>query len=423
MVALLIIADDFTGALDTGVQFTNAGAAASVVTDLHYDFSAAEAQVLVVDVETRHLSPPDAYETVRRIVDAAERAGVPYLYKKTDSGLRGNIGAELQAMLDASGGGRLHFVPALPNLGRVTVNGVQYLDGVPVAESVFGRDPFEPVRHSNVADILAEQTGVPVRLHKSYPGGAPLPGIHVYDAEEQNDIEALAQALRRDNELHLTAGCAGLAAALPALLGLTGAPAEPHDFSPHLLMACGSVNPITQEQLSEAEARGCLRLRLTPAQKLDPGWLYTSECDQVVAHWSALVEAGTPCILDANDIQPGETARYARERGLDSEQLRVRIAATVGVLTKRLLDARSEGTLFLTGGDTLLAFLRQIGVGELIPGWELEPGVVLSHLTYRSRRYDVISKSGGFGKKDLIAGLSGLSAPYEEETICCSATS
>lgn len=36
------------------------------------------------------------------------------------------------------------------------------INGVPVAQSVFGQDPFEPVRHSRVAEILGEQTAVPV---------------------------------------------------------------------------------------------------------------------------------------------------------------------------------------------------------------------------------------------------------------------
>ena len=34
---LLIIADDFTGALDTGIQFTKMGIRARIVTDYRYD--------------------------------------------------------------------------------------------------------------------------------------------------------------------------------------------------------------------------------------------------------------------------------------------------------------------------------------------------------------------------------------------------
>ena len=40
MVKLLIIADDFTGALDTGVQFAARGAATSVITDPAFVYAA-----------------------------------------------------------------------------------------------------------------------------------------------------------------------------------------------------------------------------------------------------------------------------------------------------------------------------------------------------------------------------------------------
>ena len=69
MVKLLIIADDFTGALDTGVQFAARGAATRVITDPAFAFAGAEPglQVLVLDAETRHVAPEQAYAVVRRM--------------------------------------------------------------------------------------------------------------------------------------------------------------------------------------------------------------------------------------------------------------------------------------------------------------------------------------------------------------------
>ena len=63
MTRLLMIADDFTGALDTGVQFAARGARTCVVTDPAYDFTRAkeEIQVLVLDAETRHRRRPTAW--------------------------------------------------------------------------------------------------------------------------------------------------------------------------------------------------------------------------------------------------------------------------------------------------------------------------------------------------------------------------
>ena len=134
MVKLLIIADDFTGALDTGVQFAARGAKTRVVADANYDLAKAEADVLVLDAETRHLPPEEAYKLVYRVASAAKEAGIPHIYKKTDSGLRGNIGCELSAVMDALKAESLPFIPAFPSMNRVTRDGVQLIDGVPVAD-------------------------------------------------------------------------------------------------------------------------------------------------------------------------------------------------------------------------------------------------------------------------------------------------
>ena len=82
MIQLLIIADDFTGALDAGVQLAVRGAKTAVITDAAADWSesARDLDVLVVDAETRHLPAAQAYEIVFRIVTLAARLQVPYIY-------------------------------------------------------------------------------------------------------------------------------------------------------------------------------------------------------------------------------------------------------------------------------------------------------------------------------------------------------
>ena len=96
MLLLLIIADDFTGALDTGIQFTKMGVRAKIITDYQYDFQnlKEEYRLLVVNTDTRPLSPKEAYQRVFHLAANARKAGFGYVYKKTDSGLRGNVGAE-----------------------------------------------------------------------------------------------------------------------------------------------------------------------------------------------------------------------------------------------------------------------------------------------------------------------------------------
>ena len=404
---LLVIADDFTGALDTGVQFAAVGAATRVVTGADCDWDQMEAvQVLVVDTESRHMMAREAYGAVFRTVRSAMAAGFNYIYKKTDSALRGNVGAELAAVQDGVGEGTVAFLPALPNMDRVTRRGVHYINGVPVAESVFGRDPFEPVRVSSVADIIGQQTAIPVTVHGvGEDGPYPCRGIHVYDAATEEDLRSTARRLREQDRLRVLAGCAGMASVLPELMQLGGGDVPAPALRGDLLTICGSVNPITRAQLDAAERAGALRLTLTPEQKLDPGWAASAEGQAVTAAWAEQIKGAVNAIVEcgAND-RP--TQEHVARLGLSLEQTRQRIAAAMGGVLRRLLDLGVERDLLVTGGDTLLAFMHLTGQDTLIPLGEIQPGVVLSRIRYGGRDFNLMSKSGGFGTETLLADLT-----------------
>ena len=91
MARLTVIADDLTGALDTGVQFANrcvsvrvaAVNAAAVPEEIFH------ADVAVIDAEVRHKTSQQAYNICLGLVQQALRCGTDTVYIKTDSGLRG----------------------------------------------------------------------------------------------------------------------------------------------------------------------------------------------------------------------------------------------------------------------------------------------------------------------------------------------
>lgn len=412
MIRLLVIADDFTGGLDTGVQFAGRGIPTCVLTEPEADF-AAEAgacEVLVVVAETRHLTAKEAYETVLRAARKGVELGAAHIYKKTDSALRGNIGAELTAVKDAAGAALMPFVPALPAMNRVTRGGIQYIDGVPVAESVFGRDPFEPVKESDIPRLIALQSDTPAFLVKAEEI-AGKSGIGVLDAESTEDLEHIAGKLRDVPGLRVSAGCAGFAAMLPGLLGLAArkAPEAPR-LASGLFVLCGSVNPITQRQLDRGEEQGFTRIHIAPEAKLHPEFFRTPEGKALLAQWKKKMAESPWMILDANDTDPAnrETAERARMEGFTTEDVRQRISESMGIILSEMMDPPAERTLLITGGDTLLKSMNRMKIRRMVPLAEAAPGCVLSRVAYKGRDWPVITKSGGFGQETLLQDLKDL---------------
>ncbi len=407
MIKLLILADDFTGALDTGVQFSAAGAVTRVMTDPGFDYAAVDdsVDVLVLNLMSRRLPPHEAHELVIACVDAAVKHGVKRFYKKTDSALRGNIGSEIAAMLEATGEKQLHFIPAYPKMHRYTIGGVQYANGAPVAESVFGADYFEPVTLSQVSEIIGLQTGVPV-IHLSPGEKSSNKGILVYDAVTLQDIEKSAAMLQQSDGLRVMAGCAGFASVLPDFLELRGKKPEPSKTDGGLLVACGSINPITRAQVNYAEEKGFLRVRLKPRQKLEPAWLDGEDFKSSLKVWRERFEMHENCIIDTNEVHGTKQAdAYAKENGMDDDDIRRMIPHVIGSILRALLDAGLRKNLVITGGDTLLGFIRCMGINSLTPICEILEGTVLSKISYNGHSYNLITKSGGFGDKHLLCEL------------------
>lgn len=411
MIKMLIIADDFTGALDTGVKFSAAGSRTKVSTDTEMDFTAEiPEEVLVLCAPTRHLPAREAYDMIRRIAARAAAAHISCIFKKTDSALRGNIGAELSAVLDGSGETCLCFIPALPGMNRVTVGGIHYIDGVPVHQSVFGQDPFEPVQESCVPDLLHLQSDMPVKVIPSGEAESFQPGgetcIYLFDCASKEDMETEVRTLHRQGRLTILAGCAGLAESLPPYLGLTmNSKAAKGAAADRLTVVCGSVNPISCSQMDYGEQHGYRRVHIPADRLLSDSNLSTGSGAMMMDYLWTLYSQSPYLMIDS--LQSGGEQVLEGTPDLTLEDIRQKISCQMGLILKDLIDRGADSRFMIVGGDTLLAFLEAIQCHELTPICELQPGVVLSRITYRGRQYEVISKSGGFGEKDLLVTLQG----------------
>ncbi len=398
-VKMVIIADDFTGALDTGIQFAKGGAKTITLVNVDIeaeDISHMECEVLVINSETRHLEKRDAYRIIYGIVRKCVRGGVPYLYKKTDSVLRGNIGAELKAVLDASGEKFLAMVPAYPQIGRNTVGGIHYVNQIPIADTLLGKDPFDPVKSSRVADLfLQEHVYVRDRMHcEDELPSLKTPGILIYDSGTTEEMAAIAEKLVCEYGIHMMAGCAGFAFFLSKKFHFNRKTEVLQKFSCPLLVLCGSVSDISRKQIACEERQGTFHVTLKNNQK-KRGYLGTQEGSRWLESLRREFTDRKMLLLDT------EIPDFSGMMG-GEENLRTDISELLGCIAGNLIIGCKEAVIMVIGGDTLLGFLKQMECRQIIPMEEVETGTVLSKIIDGKKKMWLISKSGGFGDEELV---------------------
>nr|MBA3606497.1 Hrp-dependent type III effector protein [Acidimicrobiia bacterium] len=112
MLSLAVAADDRTGALEVAAACVDAGWAGVPTVPFGVEAPPGAADVLVVDLGSRHL---DRDRAAARAVSMMEIAADRHAHK-IDSLLRGNWAVELVSR--AGTGRRVAVVPALPSQGR-----------------------------------------------------------------------------------------------------------------------------------------------------------------------------------------------------------------------------------------------------------------------------------------------------------------
>lgn len=411
MVRMLVIADDFTGALDTGIQFAKKGIRTQIILDCMDGLEEPdqETEVIVVDSETRHLTAKEAGRRVEEIICFAKKAGIGIIYKKTDSAMRGNIGSELTAQLAASGCNELFYIPAFPKAGRTTQNGIQYVDHIPVSESVFGRDPFEPVKYSYIPDIIAVQSGVNVKVVGKEEQKKELechsePIIYVFDAEKDEDLEEIAEKMKK-MKVNFLAGCAGFAEFLPVLLEKEEKSVFEEEVGEGIIVISGSMNPITIRQIQEARKAGVSCITLDREKKMSRSYEESLEFQNLMVKIQSVYQNEKRVIIEAVDSsREGMLETSLNGRKADQET-RQQVADNVAKVVRTLIQNGMNGVYVLIGGDTMATIMKKLGCRQIIPLKELMPGIVLSKAYHELGSMLVVSKSGGFGETDALVKL------------------
>jgi len=398
-----VIADDLTGALDTGVQFSKRGLASLVGLK---DSAPSDVACMILNTDSRAVSADVA---AARASCAARLLHGRLVYKKIDSTLRGNLGPEIAAVMQALGLERAVVAPAFPANGRTTRNGNLFVQGVLLEHTGFARDPRNAISESHIPSLLARQAGEPVGLVDIATVAQGPEAIRaaiaesasrlvVVDAESQRHLAHIAQAIVQAGLKWLPVGSAGLAEELPVALGLaTAAPASAPvstDISPEyrgpVLVAAGSRNQITADQVSEAAAVLGLPIVEPDMERLVDRAAAQGEIDRLADEAARHLDRFGRCIVTTC------FTALMEHRSAD-------IAVCLGRLTRQILERRPVRGLFLTGGDIALQACLALGAEALRPIAEALPGLPVSLLVGGPwANMPVVTKAGGFGAKDAI---------------------
>lgn len=405
---MLVVADDFTGASDTGVQLAKKGARTEVMLSSGKK-TGHRADVLVINTESRGCGAVDAAQAVMNAL-----ADIPVdnvlIYKKIDSTFRGNIGAEIEALLLASGKTLALVAAAIPATGRTTLYGHCLVNEVPVDQTEYASDPKTPVTSACIKTLIGQQSTLPVtEIHLPQIRSGQLaqqfaafqgeqPGILVLDALNYQDLSLIAQAAMTMERTPLLAGAAGLADALPVSCWLTPRKALP------VLIVAGSMSEVTRRQVDFAlRSQRALVVDIEVSQLLNPD--QTDWWQHVVQQAVSLLNQGRHCLLrtSRSETDRYQVAALCQRWQLDRSQLGLRLSEKMGQLTLAITEKACIGGLFLTGGDMAIAVANALGAEGYRISAEVAPCVPCG--TFINSEIDdlpVITKAGGFGAESIL---------------------
>jgi len=410
-----IVADDFTGASDSAVQFGSIGNTVRLVLGGLDSISKEirkKTNVVVVNTDTRFTTAKDAYQTVLETTQILRSARHFQFFKKIDSTLRGNIADETAAVMDAAGYRFALVAPAAPRNNRTVVDGHCMVDGTVVTLTTAGKDPFTPVTDGRVASLFTSRfpgavqeihldriRAQPSELKASIENGLDQgQRIFILDAEHMQDLDAIASL--RSISGCLFVGASGLAEALARYCAST-LPPRPRTAPGRIAFIIGSLTPTSATQ--------CRLLAASP----DVAELV---CDSAAAMQAPLPEIARLVSLAVNI--PSTMALLVRTDGFDKPADAIPVlkehgtafSRFLGELTVALARTRRLRFVLASGGDCAARIASSFGADSVQLLNEIIPGLPFGyfHSPVLGRRLYFVSKSGGFGPPPALVEVLGL---------------
>jgi uncharacterized protein YgbK (DUF1537 family) len=355
-----ILADDLTGALDSGATFADD-------TGIHVAWraDASPGPRTAVDLATREAE--ECVAVRRHAALASWLSEATLSFKKIDSLLRGHVLAEMAACIQHGRYERVIVAPAFPFQGRVTRGGRQWRLGT--EDTVVGPDPVQALAGKFPLSVTRPED--------------PVDGfMTICDAETDTDLDRIVSKCIDPGTSTLWVGSGGLAAALARHLRIPQSPVPP--LVAPLLALVGTDHAVTRAQLEHFSARFPDGHIVIDGDVSGPRQLLAARLRQRLPSVISVAASGS-----------------RRDAAIHIDRM----------FAALLEGMPSPGVLLVTGGETLHALCDRLEADALEVHGQFEPGLPISRICGGPRQgLPVISKSGAFGALDLLTRIAAVAS-------------
>ena len=417
----IVIADDLTGANATGVllkkmnykTFTVLNKERLELTTLD------ECDCLMYPTNSRGVSGEMAYNRVYNVTNLLKSEEIKVYAKRIDSTLRGNLGCETDAILNALGEDYIAIVaPCFPESGRIVIGGYMLVNGLPLHKTEVALDPKTPVLTSEVKKVFEQQSKyktTAILMKDMMKGKHALSEkitslkeegnrILVFDCVTQEDLELIADAV-------VTSGISFVAVD-PGVFTATIArkiivPTE-RKAKNKILAVVGSVNPVTKKQMEELWlSQKTFNVFVKTKELVEDEIRQNNEIERVVrevlensSNFSISTVTGDG-IFPENRI---DFVTYAERDGCTLDEISDRINQAFAKITYKI--CKSDDTfkgLYTSGGDITVAVCRAFDTAGLNLSDEVLPLAAYGRIL--KGEFDglhIITKGGMVGQSNAI---------------------
>ncbi|MDD5596807.1 MAG: four-carbon acid sugar kinase family protein [Victivallaceae bacterium] len=411
---LAIIADDLTGAMDSGVQLSKMGYTCRTVIDKkRVKEILEETDAAIFNTETRNVSPEISARQLEAVMKTVRKYGLELVYKKIDSTLRGNIGRELETILLHSEKELVIVSPALPRSGRTTKNGYHFINNVILTDTEMAEDYFSPIRQACIPDLIRAQTkiktgviglreieagekNVAVQIETLYSLGY---GIIVADAVKTDHLKIIADAVARTNINILLCGSAGLIEKSDNFIRKVFQEGK-DDF---VVVVSGSPSETTDIQIKESRKNKSIKTIILNTDNIFSARKRNSEITRIENKIRSAVTNHKAIIIGVPGERKSGKIRQSKNGEDTFGENSTALGNTLAELFLFILRLRRPCGAVIVGGDTVLSLCKAVGAHSMAIQKEIEPYVPLGLLKGGSfTNMPVVTKAGGLGTPTSI---------------------